>query len=86
MTMSPGAPGPTDFEGKAVPPYEGRQEGADVDEESKLRRDGADVGVDRNPVRRRSAPGTSRARGVARTSARARTAATTPPSGTSGDR
>jgi hypothetical protein len=50
MTMSPGAPGPTDFQGKAVPPYEGRQEGADVDEESKARRDGADVGGATGPV------------------------------------
>jgi hypothetical protein len=33
MTMSPGDPGPTDFRGKAVPPYEGRRETADVDGE-----------------------------------------------------
>jgi hypothetical protein len=51
MTMSPGTPGPTDFEGKAVPPYEGRQEGADVDDESEARRDGADVGGATGPVR-----------------------------------
>jgi len=44
MTMSPGDPGPTDFEGKAVPPYEGRRESADVDDEENLRRDGANVG------------------------------------------
>jgi hypothetical protein len=50
MTMSPGAPGPTDFEGKEVPPYEGRQESADVDDESKARRDGADVGGATGPV------------------------------------
>ena len=37
MTMSPGSPGPTDFEGKAVPPYEGRRETADVDGEEELR-------------------------------------------------
>ena len=44
MTMSPGDPGPTDpEEGSAVPPYEGRQEGAEVDDEEKTRRDGADV-------------------------------------------
>ena len=48
--MSPGEPGPTDFEGKAVPPYEGRRETADVDEEEKLRRDGANVGGATGPV------------------------------------
>ena len=35
MTMSPGDPGPTDSEGTAVPPYEGRRERADVDGEEK---------------------------------------------------
>jgi hypothetical protein len=50
MTMSPGAPGPTDFEGKAVPPYEGRREGADVDDESTTRRDGAEVGGATGPA------------------------------------
>jgi hypothetical protein len=50
MTMSPGEPGPTDFEGKAAPPYEGRRETADVDEEEKLRRDGASVGGATGPV------------------------------------
>jgi hypothetical protein len=50
MTMSPGEPGPTDFEGKAVPPYEGRRETADVAGEEKLRRDGADVGGATGPV------------------------------------
>jgi hypothetical protein len=44
MTMSPGEPGPTDFEGKELPPYEGRRETADVDGEEKLHRDGANVG------------------------------------------
>ena len=48
--MSPGEPGPTDFEGKAPPPYEGRRETADVDEEEKLRRDGANVGGATGPV------------------------------------
>jgi hypothetical protein len=50
MTMSPGEPGPTDFEGKAAPPYEGRRESADVDGEEKLRRDGANVGGATGPV------------------------------------
>jgi hypothetical protein len=54
MTMSPGSPGPTDFEGKAVPPYEGRRESADVDAdldgEEKLHRDGANVGGATGPV------------------------------------
>ena len=50
MTMSPGAPGPTDFEDKAVPPYEGRQESADVDGEERLHRDGANVGAATGPV------------------------------------
>jgi hypothetical protein len=50
MTMSPGDPGPTDFEGKTVPPYEGRQESADVDDEENLHRDGANVGAATGPV------------------------------------
>ena len=50
MTMSPGEPGRTDFEDKAVPPYEGRRETADVDGEEKLRRDGANVGGATGPV------------------------------------
>jgi hypothetical protein len=51
MTMSPGDPGPTDFEGKATPPYEGRRETADVDsEQEKLHRDGANVGAATGPV------------------------------------
>ena len=50
MTMSPGDPGPTDFEGKEAPPYEGRRESADVDREEKLRRDGANVGGATGPV------------------------------------
>jgi hypothetical protein len=51
MTMSPGSPGPTDFEGKEVPPYEGRRETADVDsEQEKLHRDGANVGAATGPV------------------------------------
>jgi hypothetical protein len=50
MTMASGEPGPTDFEDKAVPPYEGRRETADVDGEEKLRRDGANVGGATGPV------------------------------------
>jgi len=50
MTMSPGDPGPTDFEGRTLPPYEGRQEGADVEGEEGLRRDGANVGGATGPV------------------------------------
>ena len=50
MTMSPGAPGPTDFEGKEVPPYEGRRETADVDGEEEQHRDGANVGGATGPV------------------------------------
>ena len=65
MTMSPGDPGPTDFEGKAAPPYEGRRETADVAGEEELRRDGANVGGATGPVesdeRRRRSPRTPRA-------------------------
>ena len=50
MTMSPGEPGPTDFEGKAVPPYEGRRETADVDGEEEVHRDGANVGGATGPA------------------------------------
>ena len=50
MTMSPGDPGPTDFEGKTLPPYEGRRETADVDGEDNLHRDGANVGGATGPV------------------------------------
>jgi hypothetical protein len=51
MTMSPGDPGPTDpAQGSAVPPYEGRRKSADVDDEEKLHRDGADVGAATGPV------------------------------------
>ena len=58
MTMSPGSPGPTDFEGKEVPPYEGRRESADVDPEETMHRDGANVGAATGPVEsdRRKAP------------------------------
>jgi hypothetical protein len=50
MTTTPGDAGPTDFEGKVVPPYEGRRESADVAGEEKLRRDGANVGGATGPV------------------------------------
>src|SRR3954470_20135432 len=51
MTSTPGNPGSTDFEGKAVPPYEGRRERAEVDsEQENLHRDGADVGAATGPV------------------------------------
>ena len=50
MTMSPGNPGPTDFEGKAVPPYEGRQGAQEVDGEEKVHRDGANVGGATGPA------------------------------------
>jgi hypothetical protein len=50
MTTTPGNSGTADFEGKAVPPYEGRRESADVDGEEKLTRDGANVGAATGPV------------------------------------
>ena len=50
MTMSPGSPGPTDFEGKSVPPYEGRQGAQEVDGEEKVHRDGANVGGATGPA------------------------------------
>jgi hypothetical protein len=50
MTSTPGDPGATDFEGKAVPPYEGRRESAEVTGEEELRRDGANVGGATGPV------------------------------------
>jgi hypothetical protein len=49
MTMSPGDPGPTDLEGKEIPPYEGRRESADIDEEG-THRAGANVGGATGPV------------------------------------
>jgi hypothetical protein len=47
---TPGDAGPTDVEGRAVPPYEGRRESADVQGEDELRRDGANVGGATGPV------------------------------------
>ena len=50
MSTTPGNYGPTDFEDKAVPPYAGRRESADVAGEEELRRDGANVGGATGPV------------------------------------
>jgi hypothetical protein len=50
MTMSPGDPGPTDVEGKEVPPYEDRRKTADVGGEEEMHRDGANVGGATGPV------------------------------------
>jgi hypothetical protein len=47
---TPGDAGPTDVEGTAVPPYEGRRESADVEGEEKRRRDDATVGGATAPV------------------------------------
>jgi hypothetical protein len=59
MTDTPANPGSTDFEGKEVPPYEGRRETADVDGPEDMHRDGANVGAATGPVEgneRRKAP------------------------------
>jgi hypothetical protein len=52
MTISPGNPGPTDpaSGGRALPPYEGRRETADVDSAEEMRRDGANVAGATGPV------------------------------------
>lgn len=53
MTTTPGNAGPTDPESneRALPPYEGRRETADVDtDDDKLHRDGANVGGATGPV------------------------------------
>ena len=52
MTISPGDPGPVDPEagGTPVPPYEGRREAADVDDEESARREGAAVGGATGPA------------------------------------
>ena len=49
MTTSPNADNP-DTEGKAVPPYEGRQEAADVDRPDEDSEDSADTGGATGPV------------------------------------
>ena len=66
MTMSPGAPGPTDFEDKTVPPYEGRRETADVDGDEGLHRDGANVGGATGPVASEERQGTRARRDIRR--------------------
>ena len=91
MTSTPGNPGSTDFEGKAVPPYEGRRETADVDVdtegEEKLHRDGANVGAATGPVEtddtRRAPEPADTPRGAVALPADERPAADTP-SGDSG--
>lgn len=52
MTSTPGDPGPSEPESgdRAIPPYDGRRESADVDGEDELRRDGANVGGATGPV------------------------------------
>lgn len=52
MSTTPGDGGPTDpGPGRAVPPYDGRRESADVDsDDSALHRDGANVGAATGPV------------------------------------
>jgi hypothetical protein len=50
MTMSPGEPGPTDVEGRTLPPYEGRREAADIEGEERTHRDGAEVGGATGPA------------------------------------
>jgi hypothetical protein len=47
MTQSPNDP---DTSGRALPPYEGRRETADVAGEEELRKDGANVGGATGPV------------------------------------
>jgi hypothetical protein len=47
---TPADSGPTDVEGRTLPPYEGRRETADVAGEEELRRDGANVGGATGPV------------------------------------
>jgi hypothetical protein len=44
MTHDPNTPDGIDTEGKAVPPYDGRQESAHVDEKAESTKDGAKVG------------------------------------------
>ena len=44
MTFDPNSPDGIDTEGNTVPPYDGRQETADVDGKEKSTKDGAKVG------------------------------------------
>lgn len=52
MSITPGDPGPTDPESgdRAIPPYDGRRETADVDGPEKEYKDGANVGGATGPV------------------------------------
>ena len=50
MTSGPNYNEEPDTEGKAVPPYEGRQESADVDGEEESTKDGARTGGATGPV------------------------------------
>ena len=47
---TPADSGPTDVEGRTLPPYAGRRETADVDGEERMDRDGATVGGATGPV------------------------------------
>jgi hypothetical protein len=47
---TPADSGPTDIEGRTLPPYEGRRESADVADEERMRREGANVGGATGPV------------------------------------
>jgi hypothetical protein len=47
---TPADSGPTDVEGRTLPPYEGRRESADVAGEEEVHRDGANVGGATGPV------------------------------------
>ncbi|WP_222263284.1 hypothetical protein [Modestobacter marinus] len=49
MTNTPD-PGPTDVEGRVLPPYEGRRESADVADEQAMHRGGVTVGGATGPV------------------------------------
>jgi hypothetical protein len=50
MAANPNRPDGIDTEGKAVPPYEGRRESADVKEQEAARKGGAKVGGASGPV------------------------------------
>jgi hypothetical protein len=81
MTMSPGEPGPTDFEDKTVPPYEGRRQTADIDGEENVHRDGADVGGATGPAEsdeRRAPEPSATPRGAVASPAAEQPAAETP--------
>jgi hypothetical protein len=50
MSANPNSPDGIDTEGKAVPPYEGRRESADVDDPGAATKGGAKVGGASGPV------------------------------------